>query len=293
MKFPENDGFKPSCSVSHDQDQFLSKRPRTVLTSMVAREIFQVKATHGFASTHSASQRLASKYGVSPKAIRDIWIGRSWLEATYDLWSVEDRPTRRIIGRPKGKKDSKPRKTLLKQLSPTEGSNTSLSQVVSPLTRSEWYFEQNQNSFVNRQDIPRHDIFTESAHRFGARNQILPSLAQSYVSDCTYMKERTSATEKKLPSLSELLAGSTAFIASHHCALTQPFIPAFSASSSPRELPLPFGPYQPVADALALRGGFGGGALPPPCIEAQGHWLAGRRLHAAALQPAGPADWGL
>jgi hypothetical protein len=84
-------------------------RPRIVLTNQQARDIFQLKSGHGFASLHSASIRLASKYGVSSKAIRDIWKGRSWLEATFDLWNVEDRPAKRIIGRPKGKKDSKPR----------------------------------------------------------------------------------------------------------------------------------------------------------------------------------------
>ena len=86
-----------------------NERPRIVLTSKIARDIFQIKATHGFASLHCASLRLASKYGVSSKAIRDIWKGRSWLDATYDLWNDSDRPARRIIGRPKGKKDSKPR----------------------------------------------------------------------------------------------------------------------------------------------------------------------------------------
>jgi hypothetical protein len=86
-----------------------NERPRIVLTSKIARDIFQIKATHGFASLHRASLRLASKYGVSSKAIRDIWKGRSWLDATYDLWNDADRPARKIIGRPKGKKDSKPR----------------------------------------------------------------------------------------------------------------------------------------------------------------------------------------
>jgi hypothetical protein len=84
-------------------------RPRIVLTNEQARDIFKLKSGHGCASLHSASIRLASKYGVSSKAIRDIWKGRSWLEATFDLWNIEDRPAKRIIGRPKGKKDSKPR----------------------------------------------------------------------------------------------------------------------------------------------------------------------------------------
>ena len=68
-----------------------------------------MKNKHGCASLHSASIRLATQYKVSSKAIRDIWKGRSWLDSTFDLWDSVDRPPRRTIGRPKGKKDSKPR----------------------------------------------------------------------------------------------------------------------------------------------------------------------------------------
>ena len=84
--------------------------PRSVLTVQQAREIFRMKNSHGHASIHAASNSLARIYRVSAKAIRDIWKGRSWLEATYDLWNEEDRPARRMLGRPKGRKDSKPRK---------------------------------------------------------------------------------------------------------------------------------------------------------------------------------------
>ena len=94
-----------SKSISKDKTLCSSNRPRIVLTRKTARDIFQLKATN----LHSASQGLASKYGVSSKTIRDIWNGKSWLEATYDLWSVDDRPARKTLGRPKGKKDSKPR----------------------------------------------------------------------------------------------------------------------------------------------------------------------------------------
>ena len=87
----------------------LSSRQRLVLTRDKARDIFRLKFTHGCPSLHAASVQLARDYKVSSKAIRDIWKGRSWLEATFDLWSDEDRPERRIIGRPKGKKDSKQR----------------------------------------------------------------------------------------------------------------------------------------------------------------------------------------
>jgi hypothetical protein len=113
MKLEDQDALSATSeSTPADQTVFSESaeiRPRIVLTNQQARDIFQLKSGHGFASLHSASIRLASKYGVSSKAIRDIWKGRSWLEATFDLWNVEDRPAKRIIGRPKGKKDSKPR----------------------------------------------------------------------------------------------------------------------------------------------------------------------------------------
>ncbi len=73
-----------------------------------------MKKNLGRESSHHASVRLADKYHISSKAIRDIWKGRSWLDATFDLWSDEDRPPRRVVGRPKGKKDSKPRITRIK-----------------------------------------------------------------------------------------------------------------------------------------------------------------------------------
>jgi hypothetical protein len=96
-------------SVTMKDAKFDSNRSRVVLSGEIAREIFIVRRNLGLESAHQASIRLAAKYRVSSKAIRDIWKGRSWLDATFDLWSEEERPCRRVIGRPKGKKDSKPR----------------------------------------------------------------------------------------------------------------------------------------------------------------------------------------
>ena len=85
-------------------------RVRTILNENNARQIFKLKYNNGFASTHSASVHWATAYHVSSKTIRDIWKGRTWLQATFDLWAEEDRPSLKSVGRPKGKKDSKPRK---------------------------------------------------------------------------------------------------------------------------------------------------------------------------------------
>ena len=84
---------------------------RMVLTQQQAQDIFRLRESHGFQSLHAASVSLAKEYKVSPKAIRDIWKGRSWLDATFDLWGTEERPTRKVLGRPKGRKDSRPRQT--------------------------------------------------------------------------------------------------------------------------------------------------------------------------------------
>jgi hypothetical protein len=87
-----------------------SNRPKLVLTERDAIDIFRLKEKHGFPTAHAASCFLAGKYHVSSKAIRDVWSGRSWLKTTYDLWEPKERPPRRFCGRPKGKKDNKPRK---------------------------------------------------------------------------------------------------------------------------------------------------------------------------------------
>ena len=82
---------------------------RLVLTIDQVKDIFKLKDCHGHATLHSASVSIGRQYHVSSKAIRDIWNGRSWLEVTFELWDEKTRPARKIIGRPKGRKDSKPR----------------------------------------------------------------------------------------------------------------------------------------------------------------------------------------
>jgi hypothetical protein len=97
---------------------------RMVLSEQQAREIFQLKNTHGFSSLHAASIFLANTHKVSPKAIRDIWKGRSWLDATFDLWDSSDRPPRKVLGRPKGRKDTKPRQSKSIKAAQTQPSNS-------------------------------------------------------------------------------------------------------------------------------------------------------------------------
>mmetsp|Transcript_66855 Transcript_66855/g.178737 ORF Transcript_66855/g.178737 Transcript_66855/m.178737 type:complete len:249 (+) Transcript_66855:90-836(+) len=87
-----------------ENDDISSKR--CVLTKKDAIEIFMLKDD---SCSHAASVIIAGRYNVSPKAIRDIWTGRSWLKATEKLWNQDDLPKHNPVGRPKGKKDSRPR----------------------------------------------------------------------------------------------------------------------------------------------------------------------------------------
>eukprot|EP00960_Hanusia_phi_P066458 766401-Hanusia_phi.AAC.2 len=68
------------------------------------------------------SEEVAKDFGVTAKAIRDIWNRRTWWNVTQVLWTEEERlhhertwkPSARLPGRPRGSKDSKPRKTRRK-----------------------------------------------------------------------------------------------------------------------------------------------------------------------------------
>ena len=59
---------------------------RTMLTAHQAHEIYQMKPepfkSSTFPSGQSPSRVLAELYGMSPKAIRDIWNKRTWIHAT-------------------------------------------------------------------------------------------------------------------------------------------------------------------------------------------------------------------
>ena len=84
------------------------KKPRAILTEQQAVEIF------GLASSYhdvvSSAAALARRYGVNERTVRDIWKQRTWIHATRHFeGSVQVRSKKRVV-RPKGAKDSKPRK---------------------------------------------------------------------------------------------------------------------------------------------------------------------------------------
>lgn len=128
------------CSMNRKEIKTDSQRKRAVLTNQQAAEIFQLRLSFGILDSSrqhlftSRSAQVSKIYGVSPKAVRDIWNMRTWRHATKHLWTLQDRlregekPSTikpetsqpapndvsnqnvRSAGRPKGVKDSRPRK---------------------------------------------------------------------------------------------------------------------------------------------------------------------------------------
>ena len=82
---------------------FESRKTRAKLTEADALDIFRCKAQ----SMSAAS--VSKKYGVSEKAVRDIWTGRTWSKETWHLDTSRSLPLKKM-GRPIGRKDAKPRK---------------------------------------------------------------------------------------------------------------------------------------------------------------------------------------
>jgi hypothetical protein len=81
-------------------------KPRATLTEDQAVDIFKIK------SSVSSAVKVSLCYGVSEKAIRDIWRGRTWSRETCHLDTVRT-VTLKQVGRPKGCKDKKPRKKCI------------------------------------------------------------------------------------------------------------------------------------------------------------------------------------
>ena len=89
-----------------------SSKPRARLSEAQVITIFKAKTTCLTASA------LAPMYGVSEKAVRDIWTGRTWSRETWHLDKA--RPLRiKQTGRPKGCRDAKPRTKRVVSHGPT------------------------------------------------------------------------------------------------------------------------------------------------------------------------------
>jgi hypothetical protein len=90
--------------MQHNQSSVSPGRARARLTKYQAVSIFQSK------SSAASAARMAVSYGVSEKAIRDIWKRRTWARETLHLDPSQSHQ-QKTVGRPKGSRDSKPRKT--------------------------------------------------------------------------------------------------------------------------------------------------------------------------------------
>ena len=64
------------------QTKCIARKHGAVLSKQDAMEIFKMKQHLGSEHLTAPSIALARKYNVSSKTIRDIWNGRSWVEAT-------------------------------------------------------------------------------------------------------------------------------------------------------------------------------------------------------------------
>ena len=80
-----------------------SHKARAKLTQSDVLHIYHCK---GSATSATA---LSKHYGVSEKAVRDIWTGRTWSKETWHLDKSQPFPAKKM-GRPIGRKDAQPRK---------------------------------------------------------------------------------------------------------------------------------------------------------------------------------------
>ena len=78
-------------------------KPRAKLSEAQVIRIFQAKACSSSASI------VAAVYGVSEKAVRDIWTGRTWSRETHHLDTSRQLQLKKV-GRPIGSRDRHPRK---------------------------------------------------------------------------------------------------------------------------------------------------------------------------------------
>ena len=80
-------------------------KTRTILTAEQAVEIFKVKLSNQLSPSkkRNKTRKVAETFGISDKAVRDIWNGRTWLRETMHLdpARIAMAAARRPPGRPK------------------------------------------------------------------------------------------------------------------------------------------------------------------------------------------------
>ena len=94
--------FKPDKSESQTISEHGCAKPRAILTKQQAIIIFQRKIDPLQGRAKPCAAAIARIYGLSEKAIRDIWKGRTWCDETSQF--EPSRPARAAgpPGRPKG-----------------------------------------------------------------------------------------------------------------------------------------------------------------------------------------------
>ena len=85
-------------------------KPRAILTAEKAVEIFRRSPQCDGMFTATSVGR---EYGVSEKAVRDIWSARTWCDETRHLDPLRPHRESKLPGRPLGKRDSAPRRRKL------------------------------------------------------------------------------------------------------------------------------------------------------------------------------------
>ncbi len=124
---------------------------RNVLRKDQVLEIFKRKVVGRVYGTSLHSQpdakKVGKEFGVTPKAVRDIWTGRTWYRETLHLDPARpDAPERlsKRVGRPKGSKDKKPRR-------PRESASTgSIQNFGSPISQPQFSTEPTIQSIKSR-----------------------------------------------------------------------------------------------------------------------------------------------
>ena len=76
---------------------YTSMRGMCSITAEAARFIFQAKHSKQRHKQDKLATRLAAEYGISPKAVRDIWCLRTWTKETRPFWTHAER--QRFLGK--------------------------------------------------------------------------------------------------------------------------------------------------------------------------------------------------
>ena len=103
-------------------------KARAVLQKPEVIEIFLLRPLASELNETPCSELVGKRYGVSPKTIRDIWVGRTWYRTTHHLDPTRIDSTERLArhpGRPKGSKDSRPRVSKVRNGAPRVTSRAS------------------------------------------------------------------------------------------------------------------------------------------------------------------------